>query len=62
MTWGAQYMCYICNNCGKKYRYAIDLIGEYGEDFGKCPDCGSDGKLAWEGPVSTETAQYEDVE
>ena len=55
-------MCYVCNSCGKKYRYAIDLIGEYGEDFGKCPDCGSDGKLAWEGPVSTETAQYEDVE
>ena len=37
MTWGAQYMCYVCEKCGKKYRYAIDLIGDYGADFGKCP-------------------------
>ncbi len=62
MTWGAQYMCYICEKCGKKYRYAIDLIGDYGADFGKCPVCGSEGKLVCEGPVSVETQQYEDVE
>ena len=41
MTWGAQYMCYTCKKCGKKYKYAIDLIGDFGADFGKCPVCGS---------------------
>lgn len=62
MTWGAQYMCYTCNNCSKKYKYAVDLIGDFGDDFGKCPDCGSDGKLTFEGPVSPETSEYEEVE
>lgn len=62
MTWGAQYMCYTCKKCGKKYKYAIDLIGDFGADFGKCPVCGSDGDLTYEGPVSPETSQYEEVE
>lgn len=62
MTWGAQYMCYTCNKCGKKYRYATDMIADFGADFGTCPDCGSDGKLTLEGPVSPEVCEYEEVE
>ncbi len=62
MTWGAQYMCYVCNKCGKKYRYATDLIADFGADFGMCPDCGSDGKLTLEGPVSPEVVEYEEVD
>lgn len=62
MTWGAQYMCYTCKECGKKYKYAIDLIGDFGADFGKCPVCGSEGDLTYEGPVSPETSQYEEVD
>ena len=55
-------MCYTCKKCGKKYRYAIDLIGDYGPDYGKCPVCGSDGNLDAEGPVGDATRPYEDVE
>jgi hypothetical protein len=55
-------MCYPCKKCGKKYKYAIDLIGDFGADFGKCPVCGSDGDLTYEGPVSPETSQYEEVD
>ena len=62
MTWGAQYMCYTCKKCGKKYRYAIDLIGDFGADYGKCPVCGSEGHLDAEGPVGDATRSYEDVE
>ena len=62
MTWGAQYMCYVCKNCGHKYRYATDLIADFGPDFGKGPKCGSDGKLTLDGPVSPEVVEYEEVE
>lgn len=55
-------MCYVCNKCGKKYRYAVDLIAEFGSEFGMCPDCGSEGKLTCEGPVSPEIVEYEEVE
>ena len=62
MTWGAQYMCYECKKCGKKYKYAVDLIGDFGEEYGLCPVCGSEGKLVFEGPVSPETSAFEEVE
>ena len=62
MTWGAQYMCYTCEDCGKKFRYATDLIAEFGSDFGACPKCGKLGKLTLEGPVSPEVIEYEEVE
>ena len=46
----------------KKYRYAIDLIGDFGDQYGKCPVCGSEGHLDAEGPVGDATRPYEDVE
>ena len=55
-------MCYTCKKCGKKYKYAIDLIADFGADFGKCPVCGADGDLTYEGAVSPETSEYEEVE
>ena len=61
MTWGAQYMCYDCE-CGKKYKYAVDMIAEFGEDFGKCPVCGAQGKLIGEGPVMAKYKDYEEVD
>ena len=55
-------MCYECKKCGKKYKYAVDLIGDFGEEYGLCPVCGSEGKLVFEGPVSPETSAFEEVE
>lgn len=54
-------MCYDCQ-CGKKYKYAIDMIAEFGEDFGKCPVCGAQGKLVGEGPVLAKYKDYEEVD
>lgn len=62
MTWGAQYMYYDCENCGEKFKYAIDLIPEFGDDFGKCPCCGKPGKLVGEGPVLAKYNAYKEVE
>lgn len=62
MTWGAQYMCYECKECKKKYKYAIDLISDFGDEFGKCPVCGSDGDLVGEGPVLAKYKDFEEVE
>lgn len=62
MTWGAMYMCYECPKCGKKFRSAIDLIADLGEDFGKCPKCGTEGRLIQEGPISKDIMKFEEVE
>ena len=45
MTWGALYFYYKCPECGKLFKYAIDLIPEFGDDFGKCPALPCDGDL-----------------
>mgnify|MGYP001189012331 CR=1 FL=1 len=62
MTWGAMYMCYECPKCGKKFRSATDMIAALGDSFGKCPVCGTEGKLVLEGPISKEIQEYEEIE
>ena len=62
MTWGAQYMCYTCKKCGKKYRYAIDLIGDYGPDYGKCPVCGIMGTYEFDGARMKNDKEYEEID
>ncbi len=41
MTWGALYFYYHCPDCGFKFEYALDMMEEFGADFGKCPKCGN---------------------
>lgn len=62
MTWGALYMYYKCPDCGKKFKYAIDLIPEFGDEFGCCPDCGTMGTYIKEGAITKDDLEYEEVE
>lgn len=62
MTWGAFYMYYQCPDCGKKFRYALDLLNEMGDRYGRCPVCGTEGTFIKEGPVSRDSTEYEEVE
>lgn len=62
MSWGALYFYYICPKCGKLFKYSIDLIGEYGEDFGKCPACEERGRFVKEGARTLDDLEYEEVE
>ena len=34
MTWGALYMYYHCPKCGMKFEYALDVMTEFGDEFG----------------------------
>lgn len=62
MTWGALYMYYKCPECGKQFKYAIDLIPEFGDEFGCCPDCGTAGTYIKEGARTKDDLEYEEVE
>ena len=37
MTWGISLMYYHCPQCGLKFKYPLDLISSFGDDFGLCP-------------------------
>ena len=39
MTWGALYMYYHCPKCGMIFEYALDVMTEFGDEFGFCPEC-----------------------
>lgn len=62
MTWGALYFYYKCPNCGKRFKYAIDLMSEFGDDFGKCPKCETAGTYIKEGARTPDDLEYEEVE
>lgn len=62
MTWGALYMYYHCLKCGLKFEYAIDLIPEFGDEFGYCPECKVMGVYEKEGPRLLDDAGYLEVE
>ena len=62
MTWGVSLMYYHCPCCNKKFEYALDLITEFGEDFGKCPDCGIMGIYEYDGPRRKDDNDYVEVE
>ena len=55
-------MYYRCPKCGKKFKYATDLIPEFGDDFGKCPDCGTMGVFEKEGARTPDDLSYTEVE
>ncbi len=62
MSWGNQYFYYECKKCSKKYKYAIDMIPVFGDDFGKCPECGEMNEFFHEGAIIPEDMQYPEVE
>ncbi|MBQ1681229.1 MAG: excinuclease ATPase subunit [Agathobacter sp.] len=62
MTWGPSFMYYICPNCGKKFKYALDMIPEFGDDYGKCPVCGTMGTYEKDGARTKDDADYEEVD
>lgn len=62
MTWGPAFMYYRCPQCGKKFKYAIDLIPEFGDAFGLCPECETPGEYVKDGARAKDDAEYEEVE
>lgn len=62
MSWGALYFYYKCPECGKLFKYATDLIPEFGDDFGKCPACGAMGNYVKEGARTKDDLLYEEIE
>lgn len=62
MSWGVGFFYYVCPQCGHKFKYAQDLMTEFGNDFGKCTKCGTMGKYVKDGPRGTDDAEYEEVE
>ena len=61
MSWGALYFYYKCNKCGKLFKYSIDLIPEFGNEFGNCPVCKEKGEFLKEGAVVLDDLLYEDI-
>jgi len=62
MSWGVGFFYYKCPECGCLFKYAQDLMIEFGEDFGKCPNCGCMGTYVKDGPRGTDDADYFEVE
>lgn len=62
MSWGPCYLYYTCAACGKQYKYSIDMIAEFGDDFGKCPKCGLIGTPEKEGAVVSDDLNYVEVD
>ena len=55
-------MYYKCPECGKQFKYATDLIPEFGDEFGCCPVCGTPGTYIKEGAVQPDDLEYEEVD
>ena len=62
MTWGPSCMYYHCPECGLKFKYALDLMVEFGDEFGNCPDCGAPGVSEKDGARTLDDADYTEVE
>jgi transcription initiation factor IIE alpha subunit len=55
-------MYYHCPQCGKKFSYALDMLPEFGADFGTCPDCHVEGVYEKEGARTQDDQEYFEVE
>ena len=62
MSWGPGFFYYRCPACAKQFKYAMDLIPDFGEDFGKCPACGAMGTYVKDGPRGVDDNEYFEVE
>lgn len=55
-------MYYRCPNCKQKYKYAVDLISYFGDDFGRCPFCKNKGTYEKDGARTLDDSDYMEVE
>ena len=55
-------MYYHCPECGRKFKYATDLIPVVGEKFGCCPDCGAAGVFEKDGARTPDDLDYAEVD
>ena len=62
MSWGPCFMYYHCQACGKKFKYAADIIPVFGEKFGACPYCVGNGVFEKDGARTLDDADYPEVE
>ena len=62
MSWGPSFMYYHCPDCRKKFKYAVDMIPVFGDEFGRCPDCGAMGAFERDGARTLDDADYFEVE
>lgn len=61
MSWGASYFYYECDKCGKLFKYSVDLIPEFKEEFGNCPICNEKGKFLKDGAITSDDLSYEEI-
>jgi rRNA maturation endonuclease Nob1 len=62
MSWGVNLMYYRCPACGKKFKYAEDMIPVFQDTFGCCPVCGTQGVFEKNGARTIDDFEYEEVE
>lgn len=62
MSWGPCFMYYHCEKCGRRFKYATDMIPVMGESFGCCPDCNIAGVFEKDGARTPDDADYFEVE
>ena len=62
MTWGISLMYYHCPQCGLKFKYPLDLISSFGDDFGLCPRCRLQGIYEYDGPRRIDDLDYIEIE
>ena len=62
MTWGPSFMYYHCDRCGKKFKYELALIPVMGDEFGRCPVCGTPGVYERDGARIVNDTEYEEVD
>ena len=62
MSWGPCYFYYCCDACGKRFKYAADMIPVLGDRFGCCPDCGRLCTSLKDGAAAVDDLCYEEVE
>ena len=55
-------MYYHCPSCGKKFKYAEDLIAYFGDQFGRCPVCDTMGQFEKNGARTLDDFEYEEIE
>ena len=62
MSWGSGFFYYHCPSCGKKFKYAVEDIPDFGDQFGACPGCGAAGGDEQDGPRIPQDLDYFEVE
>lgn len=62
MSWGSCFFYYHCPACGVRFKYAAEDIPAFGENFGRCPHCGTEGVYECDGARRPDDLAYFEVE